>query len=84
LGRASYPLTTVTRPLLRRRKLLNISLVDWFELFSNLTEVAIAFRTRIAEVILESFVIGEPKVPRDSSEAKNSLFTAIELTRSCS
>jgi hypothetical protein len=83
LGRAIYPLTTVTRPLLRRRKLLNISLVDWFELFSNLTEVAVAFRTRIAEMILESSVIGEPRVPRDSSEAKNNLFTAIELTRAC-
>jgi hypothetical protein len=74
---------TGTRPLLRRRKLLNISLGDCFELFSNLTEVAIAFRTRVAEVILESSVIGGPKVPRDSSEAKNNLFTAIELTRAC-
>jgi len=73
----------VTRPLHRRRKLLNISLVDCFELFSKLVESAIASRTRIAELILESSVIGEPKVPRDSSEAKNNLFTAIELTRAC-
>jgi hypothetical protein len=83
LGRASYPLTTVTRPLLRRRKLLNTSLVDWFELFSELVEAAIASRTRIAEAISESSEVGEPSVPRDSSDAKKNHFTAIELTRAC-
>ena len=63
--------------------MLNISLVDWFELFSKLVESAIASRTRIAEAILESSEVGEPSVPRDSSDAKKNHFTAIELTRAC-
>jgi hypothetical protein len=52
-------------------------------LFSKLVESAVASRTRIAEAILESSEVGEPSVPRDSSDAKKNHFTAIELTRAC-